>query len=279
VGVEPAPGWAAEARGGQASAGVVVSWLGRPETGFGGSGRPHSQSLFRRTYEYAPDAAGLTGVPIQVWSTKSFTATWERPFQPAGGVPRLRRQDVQVGGMGLTGTLTNPLPVALKDVALVYGEGGTHKFRVYWQGTLAPGQTRPLANEPRNLADWLQANPGAVPGESDLLRSPADNDPLKNLMRRIMFHDADPNQPTARDTALHHLDQSWRRFHPGEAMLIGRVARQEGPAEAVTQDPASASRLWLGRLPAAGEESPKLAGTLVQDTFVRLFLRVEATPR
>ena len=39
-----------------------------------------SHSVFDRPYEYAPAASGLKKVPIPVWSTRSFTATWRAPL-------------------------------------------------------------------------------------------------------------------------------------------------------------------------------------------------------
>src|SRR5262249_27252295 len=80
VAVEPAYGkWALEpAKEDTAPLGSsVVSWLGRPENVYGGTTRTGSPSLFRRAYEYEGKAEALKGVPIQVWSTKSFTASWE----------------------------------------------------------------------------------------------------------------------------------------------------------------------------------------------------------
>src|SRR5262249_45460821 len=60
----------------------TMSWLGRPEfAGMGASGRRGSTSLFSRTYSYEPKATGLRDVPIPVWTTKSFTASWEAAFQ------------------------------------------------------------------------------------------------------------------------------------------------------------------------------------------------------
>src|SRR5262249_46816946 len=83
VGLEPAsPDWAVAGEAGKPNASVLVSWLGRPDSGFGGTDRGRSQTLFRRSYDYDTDARGLKGVPIQVWSSKSFTARWEAPLDP-----------------------------------------------------------------------------------------------------------------------------------------------------------------------------------------------------
>jgi uncharacterized membrane protein len=62
---------------------TTVSWQGRPRIG--------SERFFRRDYRYHSDvgnpdqlnfAAGLEQVPIQVWSTKAFTASWSARFDP-----------------------------------------------------------------------------------------------------------------------------------------------------------------------------------------------------
>jgi hypothetical protein len=274
VGVEPAYPEGPEDR---TPAATVVSWMGRPEGGYGGYNRAHSQSLFRRTYDYAPDAAGLAGVPIQVWSTKSFTASWDRPFHTDKSrrpfEADLRRHE---GFVGLEGSVVNHLPTPLQDVVLIHGEGQSgSNIKVYVLGTLVPGQTKRLnASLPvQDLSKWLWdaapggsvVNPGvgAVPSFSST-----------GLMKRVMFFDASPQQDGVRDNALRDLDQSWRRVHPNEAMLVGRAAPLDGQAETVTQDPSTPSRLWLGRLPAAGGPRPPLAGTMTQDTYVRLILPV-----
>src|SRR5207245_2207923 len=62
---------------------VLVSWMGRQDAGWGGANRGQSQGLFRRAYDYAESAAGMAGVPIQVWSTKTFATSWQASFDPA----------------------------------------------------------------------------------------------------------------------------------------------------------------------------------------------------
>ena len=49
----------------------------------------------------------------------------------------------------------------------------------------------------------------------------------------------------------------------------------EGPAEAMTMNGASPSRLWLGTLPAVGQSRPALPGTLDQETYVRIFIPIQ----
>jgi len=60
LGIEPsAPDWVAEPalRSGRQT-GVLLSWMGRPDDSIRGYGRARSQSLFRRSYQYGPDATG-----------------------------------------------------------------------------------------------------------------------------------------------------------------------------------------------------------------------------
>jgi hypothetical protein len=50
-----------------------------------------------------------------------------------------------------------------------------------------------------------------------------------------------------------------------------------GPAEEVSQDGVSATRLWLGHLPGEGNREP-LKGYLSQETYVRIYIPVPRTP-
>jgi len=122
VGVEPSPaGWnwatpKAEATGDNA---VFVDWMGRAEADWQ-RGQQGILNWNRPTYRYAADGAGLESVPIRVWATKSFTASWkmtlseEKPLFEAG----LHRVDAKRDL--LEGTITSHLPVDLKDVTLIY---------------------------------------------------------------------------------------------------------------------------------------------------------------
>ena len=80
--------------------------------------RGGSASLFRPTYEYAEDAAGIDHVPIPVWSTRCFAATWRTSYAPAN--PPIRAElELSRGGV-VTGKIVNQLPVDLQDVCLFY---------------------------------------------------------------------------------------------------------------------------------------------------------------
>ncbi len=257
MGIEPAASWGSVTDDPDHN---VVSWLGRPEAGFGGYDRPRSVPAFRRTYEFAPNARGLKNVPIPVWSSKSFTANWAATIDFEIPASRLQRRRPA----GIDGSVVNPLPVALAEVALIYGETES-QVKVYQLGTLAPRQHTTLSSaQEMQLSQWLTS-----------ATTIADR---TGLMRRIMFYDATVNLDGIRDRPLDKLDQSWRRALRNSAILVGRTARLEGPVEEVTQDSASPSRLWLGRLPQPGEVRPTLTGALTQDTYVRMLVPVLPTP-
>jgi hypothetical protein len=283
LGLEPAePGWAAPAEG-KKSPSMLLSWMGRPDASWGGTGRAHSQSLFRRAYDYAPDATGLRSVPIQVWSTKSFTASWQTEWDPARPLFRAEFRHPPDRPTALSGTITSGLPrdVVLEDAALFYdrGEGG----RWYSLGTLLPGIAQRIDSvlaDPSviDMNTWLSTGPaGKVvnPNTPGRRSGPAVAEATQSVVKRLLFNE-DNRGSQWRNTALRRLDQSWRLHHKEEAVLFGRIARREGAAEEVTTHPASPSRLWLGGLPGPGQARQPLPGTLSQETYVRVFIPVKS---
>jgi hypothetical protein len=279
VGVEP--GFVPESAGRNTTNQSLVSWMGRPDTSYGGYNRPRSQSLFRRTYDYAPEAAGMQGVPIQVWSTKSFSASWERPFDAARAPlqANLRRLASQ---QGIEGSITSRLAAPLEDAVLIYGEGRADA-KVYSLGTLFPGTPKRLnASTPAtSIQQWVTQAYGS--GAAGSATSGAAAQALAGgLMKRVMFYGVSAQfsgaaQQATHNTVLQYLDQSWRRSHTNEAILVGRMAPVEGPAGTMNEAAEAPSRLWLGQLPDSGESRPDIAGTLAQSTYVRGFLPVLPT--
>ncbi len=287
IGIEPAaPDWSAASGGGNQSASALVSWLGRPGTGFGEINRTRSQSLFRRSYKYADDATGLIGVPIQVWSSKSFTARWEAAADP-NHIPfkiDLRHPSDPDNPRGnvkdLTGSITNQLPFAVEGAVLIYGDGEAMP-RTFELGRLQAHETKKIdihRNQGANdLSQWARASAPRTPqfgrfGQAS--QEPADT--MFNSLKKAMFHDASQNE-LLRNNTLRHLDQRWRLTkHSDEAVLYFTLPARKGPAETINQAPETPSRLWLGALPGAGKERPDLWGKLQQETYVRIFIPVKS---
>jgi hypothetical protein len=278
IGIEPAPDWPP---GGAKDYSPVVSWMDRPETNPYGSGRSRGQSLFHRAYDYEPDAVGLRGVPIQVWSMKSFTASWEVPTQGrlvTHKIHRLADNPTWIGG-----TVTSHLPVDLEDVTVFYRQ------ECYALGKLPRGDTEVRLGDVKlkkiNLESWFSAlSPGYNVNPFGQRRGSAEaHEPAEAIVRWLAFYDAAPPQgsrASLRNTSLRYLDQSWRMRHlQDEVILYGRVAARQGDAQTVAKDPASPSRLWLRDLPQTGHSWPELSGTLRQETFVRIYIPVAPAPQ
>ena len=130
---------------------VVLSWMGLPGTALGGmSGGGPATSLFPRPYAFSPRLDQLRQVPVQVWSTKSFTARWTG--RVAGVLPsELRETD---DGL-LAGTVQNQLGIDLAKSHLLYDRW------VYALPPLKDGQVQTIgqALQPRFLKSWLSNEP------------------------------------------------------------------------------------------------------------------------
>jgi hypothetical protein len=257
VGVEPAAPWVSPPD--PADAATEVSWFGISREG--------RQALFRQTYDYAPKAAGLRGVPIQVWTTKGFQADWAAPLDKDRPVieSRLRHPPGRPGD--LIGSVTSRLPVPLDDVLLIY------RGEVAALGPLLPDTDKVVTAQERKKFSVLRDNPAnfTVRPES----GSANGATLAESLRlHLLFHEAWVGSTDPSNGGMRDLDQSWRLSDDNrdEVILVGRLAGQKGPAEDVTRGADSPTKLWLDRLPLDGGTRPELRGTLRQDTVVRVFL-------
>jgi hypothetical protein len=294
IGLEPSTGtWVPDPGNQPAGAnphGVVVSWLGRPENVFGGTGRAGSTSLFRRPYDYAPEAAGLRGVPIQVWSTKSFGASWQAALSEDRPLVRanLTRSKGQAGTDVLTGSITSELPAELENVEVFYQNTYFNKsYLKLPQGKLEPGATLKLdlavnagGAHGTRLEDWFANvsiptntnNPWQQRNRVNVMQS------AEGIMKDLMFGAKDTASNHAHNATLRPLDESWLLKNPDVAVVVGTLKRQEAAnAEEVSQNAASPSRIWMDRLPIDGQPRLPLAGKMTQEAYVRIFVPV--TPK
>src|SRR5256885_4106392 len=127
---------------------AVVSWFG--ESGQGRMG------LFRHSYEYAPGATGLRGVPIQVWTTKGFQADWAAPLDKDRPVVEGRLRHPPGRPDDLIGSVTSRLPEPLEDVLMIY------RGEVAALGTLLPDTPKAVTAQTRVKFSTLRENPGAL---------------------------------------------------------------------------------------------------------------------
>lgn len=294
IGIEPASDtWTAPVPEG--APGPVVTLLEVGDKTF----RAGSQELFRRPYEYADEEAGLRRVPIPVWSTRSFAASWRAPVQkdkPAIGITddvgpvRVARE-----GKGLVGRITNNLPVRLQDVTLIYRE------KRYFLDRLEPGEQKRIEplfagdaqGQNRDLSGMFQAGdrtlaPGLPVAPSGRLINAnfLEERSAYRLLKPMLFYRASERTQTT-NAGFRRFDQTWRlrplveyplperpRYRD-EAILLARTVMLSDRAEDVTKHAATASRLWVGALPDGTQARPELRGYVTQETYVRVFVPVE----
>jgi hypothetical protein len=115
-----------------------IAWLGLPGTALGGMNpQAGTPALWTEPYDFSPRLDALRDVPIQVWSTKSFTAQWHGncPVLAEGAFPKA---DLTECNQLLEGAVTNAFDFPLEQCLLAYGRS------VYDLGTLAPGESARL---------------------------------------------------------------------------------------------------------------------------------------
>jgi hypothetical protein len=265
-------------QGKQSKADVMTAWMGRADSsGPSSFGRPRSQSMFRRGYAYAPDAGGLIGVSIPVWSSKSFTASWSAPLPSL--VVDADLYYTPDNPEQLSGTVRSRLPFALEKPGILFGG----KWFAL-EGPLKPGAKDPvqITRDPA-LIKGLEIWPDPLIQEEGERTGKVSFDATA-LVQRIGFHEAIDLEKHWMNHSYRRLDQSWRLndrmrreyLSTREAILFDRLPRSAGDAEKVNSRADSPTRLWLGELPTSGQNRPPLTGNMINDTYVRIFLPVRA---
>jgi hypothetical protein len=312
IGVEPAgtvsggdtsaPSWT-PAVAKDAARDTVISWQGAVERrGYGNSG----SSFLSKRYSYQsivdpqdPNrdlyAAGLDGVPIQVWTTKAFTAQWAAAIDP-NNPPIIADLTERTADKALVGSITNNLPIEqFSDIALVW-RGKVFSFADFPRGVAKTFSFSADGGSERNVMDlkaWIESGdryagvPTKWSPKQQERYSSFDQGTTTNPVFRfwqLMFTEAAPYTLVGQtpNASLRKLDQSWRvGIDRGEqAILLLRVATREDPsAETMTRSAESPSRLWIGELPTGNKPRPAVQGTLKQETYVRVFIPVKSAKK
>ena len=277
IGVSPGDGWSAEPE----STGTAVSWVGAPRGG--------RASLLRRTYRYHTGdgrvADGLEKVPVQVWSTKSFTANWTATidrdlFEPKPSDPnsptdvenarRMQLKHPAADLMAVEGWFVNRLPVPVLTDCVLFYAGKAYPIP---GGTIRAGETIKFPLETGQMAnDWLKkeskledllrrapiyaerlgaakaAGPQVAP-QAGATTATAGTGWLP--LYGMLFHESSLTYGEGviprNALSFRRLDQSWRLTsdNRGEVILVGRAAPAVGPAEETLSGAYSPTRLWL----------------------------------
>lgn len=294
VGLEPNRAFFNLPAGKEALAAQPVTWFGRPSEEAWGMERAGSSSVLGKKsqpYRYAAEAAGVEKVPVPVWTTKSFRATYEAvlekpPFEVDLTYP-LKKGRPEDRDVVLRGTFKNHLPVDLMDVWFVYGV----RFYNLTQPIPAKGELKILleSHHSKDVTVWRDAGDAAgvaaAPvGDTGVRAAPT------SIVKSILFHDK-AVFGTAQNHLLRTLDQSWRLeerppLEAGdvslrEVIVYARLKQRQGKTEELAQATGQPlpSRLWIGALPGDGATRPEVLGSMTHDTYVRIILPVYAAER
>ena len=265
-----AAGWTKDAR-----IETAMSWVGGPRSGRAG--------LLQRKYGYAADATGLDDVPVQVWSTKSFSANWSGPIDPAAPVVESRLVHPVGDPSRAIGTFMNRMPFpAVSDCVAFYAG------QAYPIGTILKDQeVRLVLDRGQPASQWLQergqladllsrgqaAGTATASARTDEAK-PVSTAPATHLpLWGVLFHEASLRNEEGvipRNASLRRLDQSWRLAPDfrDQVIVVGRVLPPNGTIADRFDGEDSPTRLLL-------KDGKSLPGQARQETYVRLFLKVK----
>lgn len=258
---------------------VLTGWLGLPGSALGGMApdpRTPSPELWKEHYEFSDPLDAMSGVPIQVWATKSLTARWTGRVDVAQSNLAPQSQLVQEDRI-LMGTITNTLDFPLADCILAFDRWG------YELGTLKPGQSAQLGTLARRRElETLLTGRKLESTESGVDKYRIDPKPLYDqssddpatILRAMAFFDAAGGR---RFTGLFNEYQAFvdlsARLKTGSAILLARVPT-EGDA---SLDGAPAPRRCGSQLLRDGK-TLSAAGDR-HDTFYRFIFPVRIETR
>ncbi len=115
-----------------------VAWFGLPGAALGGMNpRTAAPAVWTEPYDFSAALDRMTRVPLQMWSTKSFTARW------TGSTRTLPQAELSEEDQSLVGAVTNTLHFPLEHCFLAYGGF------VYQLGTLGPGESAAISTMTR----------------------------------------------------------------------------------------------------------------------------------
>jgi len=175
---------------------VITSWQGLPGTGFGGLDRSDTNSLVETSYDTSidPNSPQLRNLPVPVWSSRSLAGLWwgNAKFEP-GGVSLSATRDAVVSG-----EITNPFPIDLENVYLVYQRWA------YPLGTLVAGGKTTLTSETGIDMQTLLTQRQVVKGRSLVTPWDQNSKDVNRILQLLLFYDVAKGRAY---TQLHHRYQ------------------------------------------------------------------------
>ncbi len=208
---------------------TTFSWLGVPGQAWRGMNTPSAGAdLLERRYDTSPQLDIVRDVPIDVWSSRGFQATWQS-----------RRDELDAGKLriaaegSLSGKVTNITGVALADCFLAYDRWAYKLDRIEPGATIEiePGQQRDGLEMLLKKYEQVQSNKfSSVVNQA----RPFDvEDPrVPPVVRMMMFHQAAGGSAYS---TLHHGQSTWtdlsEHLRLGRAVLVGEAPRDHIAAQ------------------------------------------------
>lgn len=220
----------------------LVSWFGPAGSVLGGAYRSAADPpLWARAYSFAPRLDAMLSVPIQVWSTKSFTSQWS--LEGAETSATIESSLRYVNQDMLEGELRSRLNVSLTDCMLAHDQWAYPLGDLPADEEGKPSQSidlRAIGRERVRIDRWISLqSPWA--DNSQVLNEVAFQDPhtldTPQLVWRMLFFDAAGGQSKLQmsDRFQRELDLS-QNLQPGlgQAILVGRIDTQGRTRRAAT---------------------------------------------
>ena len=244
-----------------------------------------AESLFRRAYDYAPDlknypdqppSAGLIGVPIQVWSTKTFSASWHRPVDPK----TLIDADLAVGRRDADGDEAQAArsPAICRwswkmpccCIAVTFYRLGDLTARQAADRRSMSSRSRSVARPDAARAEWLRPDVARWPGNERTRYKSTASILLITAVRR--------NPARAlRNSGLRYLDQNGalsQGLHATRrSCSAGRPTARWQCRDGVAERPFGEQA--VARQAARDRRAQPIDGTLSQETYVRIYIPVK----
>jgi hypothetical protein len=213
---------------------VAFTWMGVPGTVWRGMNTPSAGAdLLGRKYAQSPSLDQVVRVPIDVWSSRGFTSTWQAKLDsPDAG-------DLRIAAEGsLAGTIKNTTGVTLTDCFLAF-ERWAYKIDKLEAGAsfeIKPGRQRDGLEMLLKKYEQIQTNKfSSVVNQA----RPFDvEDPrVPPVVRMMMFHQAAGGRNYS---TLYHGQASWtdlsEHLRLGRAVLVGEAPREHVAAQLQRDD-------------------------------------------
>jgi hypothetical protein len=198
-----------------------LAWLGLPGTALGGMNPPTGDAiLWTQAYRFSTGRDAMFGVPIPIWSSKSFCSQW------TAKVDAVPEADLTDENQMLVGTVVNTFDFPLEDCILAYGPS------VYELGTLGAGEAARLGamakrSELKTLLTGRRVVVGKNSTEYHQETTPYDQSSadIPYILRMMMFYRAADGR---RYTGLWNAYQSFvdmsDLLKTDRAILVGQAS-------------------------------------------------------